>query len=424
MTVPRHEHDNASLDRPAEAPAAGGRAGRAGRGLLHRGLRGLRELLTDGPAPEPDPTEIGTEGAGDLSDWDASVAERKRVIFANTLRATCLVAIPLILAFALWDREVSTRDTGLALILRLVWCAMLAAIVVLLTRKPPLQEIRIYALVLVGGSILIMSVICLVLDITILLTASILLILSAVTLLFTRRSDLLYAGGFAIIFPNLALLLDADSRWRFVDYNAFSGAGLVLLFVLVHIRLNLLERSFALEYALRQKQRETDWLASVDPLTKVWNRRLFTELCARELARAERLGSRSAILMLDLDLFKRVNDTYGHEAGDAVLVAVAECWRAALRLPDILGRIGGEEFAVLLPDTPVVEAQRIAERLRMATEALRIDIGTGKDLPITVSIGCTVWATDEPLETAIKRADDALYEAKNAGRNRVVVART
>lgn len=157
-------------------------------------------------------------------------------------------------------------------------------------------------------------------------------------------------------------------------------------------------------------------LATRDSLTGLSNRRHFMEQASRVVAERARTGRPAAIVMLDIDRFKSVNDRFGHPVGDRVLAATAECVAGQLRPYDISGRIGGEEFATLLPDTDADAAFGVAERLREAIGALRLQ--AGQELRWTVSLGVAAFRQGEDLETAMKRADAALYEAKNAGRNR------
>ena len=164
--------------------------------------------------------------------------------------------------------------------------------------------------------------------------------------------------------------------------------------------------------------------AITDPLTGLYNRRYFMELAHREHRQALREGASLAILMLDLDHFKRVNDTYGHLVGDQALRAVALLCQDHLRQTDIIGRYGGEEFIVLLPATRIHAediAHRIAERLRRAIASTPIRTPQG-EVRLTVSIGAaTLSEAGEALDVLIQRADQALYLAKQQGRNRVVV---
>src|SRR3569623_846515 len=164
--------------------------------------------------------------------------------------------------------------------------------------------------------------------------------------------------------------------------------------------------------------------ARVDVLTGLNNRRHIFELAERELARSKRHAQGFSILMLDVDHFKAVNDTYGHDAGDEVLRRLSEVCIETLREIDIVGRIGGEEFAVLLPETAGVRAVDAAERLRLAIAAAAVP-ARGESVHFTVSIGVTSFTPDdEQADTLLKRADAAMYRAKRAGRNRVCVDET
>jgi len=171
----------------------------------------------------------------------------------------------------------------------------------------------------------------------------------------------------------------------------------------------------------KQTERALRELAWRDPLTGLLNRRHFCERAVEELNRAQRYGHALAVLMLDLDYFKRVNDRYGHGAGDAVLETVGRRWKDALREMDILARFGGEEFAVLLPDTGLDGARLAAERLRasIAEQAVATDEGP---VECTVSVGVSALRPDDRrIETLLHRADEALYRAKELGRDRVEV---
>lgn len=170
---------------------------------------------------------------------------------------------------------------------------------------------------------------------------------------------------------------------------------------------------------------EMEVLANHDALTGTANLRHFHRLVGLELGHARRMNRALALLALDLDHFKRINDQFGHAAGDLALKAFAATCRAALREPDILGRCGGEEFAIALPNTGLDGALVLAERLRAAIEALRVPLPDGQDLTFTVSIGIAVAppATSAATDVAalMARADRALYASKKAGRNRVSI---
>ena len=170
----------------------------------------------------------------------------------------------------------------------------------------------------------------------------------------------------------------------------------------------------------KQLEDELKRQARIDLLTGLNNRRHFFELAEQELARTKRYGAPLHALMLDVDHFKLVNDTYGHHVGDLVLQKLSGVCVQTLRGIDILGRIGGEEFAILLPETRGEQALEVAERLRLAVAGAAVPLEQGGSVHLTVSIGvASVVATDARIDDVLKRADAALYAAKNAGRNRV-----
>jgi diguanylate cyclase (GGDEF)-like protein len=172
----------------------------------------------------------------------------------------------------------------------------------------------------------------------------------------------------------------------------------------------------------RTAQAELRRLASTDELTGVANRRWFTSMARRELERCRRYGHPLALLMIDVDHFKRVNDNYGHAVGDEVLKTFARVLEGSLRSVDLLGRMGGEEFAVVLPETNPTAAANTAERLRAAVEALAFPLEDGTALCLTASVGIGVASPEgETLDSLLARADEGLYAAKRGGRNRVIV---
>lgn len=163
---------------------------------------------------------------------------------------------------------------------------------------------------------------------------------------------------------------------------------------------------------------EFEHLASHDPLTNVLTRRVFLEACEQELARCRRHGRSMALLLLDIDHFKTINDTHGHQTGDRVLVDMVARIASLLRRPDQFARFGGEEFVLLLPETSQEEAITVAERILAQVAEPRDGLP-----PITVSIGVATNRPDEDqIDTLLARADRALYQAKAEGRNRVEVA--
>jgi len=169
----------------------------------------------------------------------------------------------------------------------------------------------------------------------------------------------------------------------------------------------------------KQGEKALREMAWHDPLTRELNRGHFLERANEEIERARRAGTPTGLLMLDLDHFKAVNDHYGHAAGDRVLEIVCKRWRAALRSVDLLGRVGGEEFAILLPDSDWEATQRVAERLRsvVATQSVR---SGDYEVDCTLSGGVVMIRSGERnIHDALSRADEALYRAKHLGRNRM-----
>jgi diguanylate cyclase (GGDEF)-like protein/PAS domain S-box-containing protein len=162
-------------------------------------------------------------------------------------------------------------------------------------------------------------------------------------------------------------------------------------------------------------------LARHDPLTGIANRRYFFELAHQEFARAKRNRAPLCIAELDVDHFKRINDQFGHAAGDEMLKALCQGSQHLIRETELFARMGGEEFVVLLPDTRVDGAQQFAERLRAAVARRKLTVG-GKEIGCTISIGvASLRSADTQIEDCLRRADDALYRAKEGGRNRVEV---
>lgn len=171
---------------------------------------------------------------------------------------------------------------------------------------------------------------------------------------------------------------------------------------------------------LERSNAELERLATTDELTGVRNRRRFLEITVHELRAAHRYDRALSLIMFDLDHFKRINDRYGHQCGDAVLAAAAETAAVWLREVDCLARYGGEEFVVLLPESGRTEVEGVAERMRDALARLAVE-WDGEELSLTASFGATsLLASDRDVDQMLERVDRALYEAKDAGRNRVV----
>ncbi|HEY0285615.1 MAG TPA: sensor domain-containing diguanylate cyclase, partial [Pseudomonas sp.] len=171
----------------------------------------------------------------------------------------------------------------------------------------------------------------------------------------------------------------------------------------------------------KQLEDELQRLATTDVLTQSSNRRHFFECAQREFEQARLQGAPMAFLLLDIDDFKLVNDTYGHQEGDVVLQRIAECGRTTLRRGDLFGRIGGEEFAAVFPGCAPDMAKQIAERLQREIQRLSFQCDDNA-FGITASQGLTnLGANDPSLEALYARADAAMYQAKRQGKNQIVL---
>ncbi len=227
-------------------------------------------------------------------------------------------------------------------------------------------------------------------------------------------------------------------RWQIVLGGALVLAQAVLIGVLVAAlrarrrvlaavsdeRNNLEDRVLQRTLELLMANTRLEQLATTDPLTGIANRRKMTEHIGKELERVRRLRHPLALLMVDIDHFKRINDTYGHEAGDRALVAVAGMLSASLRAVDTVGRFGSEEFVLLMPETDLETAGLAAERLREAASQLVVEVDGGLTIALTISVGVAASRPQHAPDTAsslLVRADRALYQAKAEGRDRVVL---
>jgi len=175
------------------------------------------------------------------------------------------------------------------------------------------------------------------------------------------------------------------------------------------------------ELKLQALQKELTLLASTDSMTKLYNRRYFSKISTHIFDLAQRNKQYSSIIMIDIDKFKNINDTYGHNIGDDVIISLANQLISQQRKSDICCRFGGEEFVILLPNTPLEGAKNVAMKLKDDVENIQVSINPKKSIGFTISIGITQIdiEDDKGIESALKRADNALYEAKINGRNRV-----
>ncbi|NJD23840.1 MAG: diguanylate cyclase [Betaproteobacteria bacterium] len=225
-----------------------------------------------------------------------------------------------------------------------------------------------------------------------------------------------YTAGFILRFTITGALLTAGLYWSETslrrDRNEMTIQRLALESERERLNSEIARRGM-LEKELRQQ-------ATTDALTGLLNRRAFMERFTSELSRGQRHGPMPTLIILDIDHFKKINDGYGHPAGDAVLVHLAQLLRASLRNVDLVGRIGGEEFALLLIETDSNAAEPVIERLLERIRKTQVRLTDGEVINFTSSIGSTAVQWGDVVDTAIQRADEALYTAKNSGRNRHV----
>jgi diguanylate cyclase (GGDEF)-like protein len=230
-------------------------------------------------------------------------------------------------------------------------------------------------------------------------------------LLYSIRSPFVH-----LAFCGLCTVLNVIAGYFELDYVDFDNVvfnRIIATIVLYSVSL-LLYRNSQSESVLKR-------LATTDPLTGALNRRHFMELMSREQRRAERYNAVFSVLMIDIDHFKRVNDTYGHQVGDQAIQAMSDACQKALRPTDLLARYGGEEFIITLTHTDQPGAAKVAERLRESVAEIELPTEQGV-LKFTISVGVSTFFKRSLLEEIIGRADQALYQAKTSGRNRVCLA--
>lgn len=214
--------------------------------------------------------------------------------------------------------------------------------------------------------------------------------------------------------PSRLLVIEQETLWR-----VMRAAPMVALNLLQILSNRVRQANTVLEEAIRAQQ-DSERSAISDELTGLHNRRWLREMFPRQLERSARQGEAASLIMADIDHFKRLNDTFGHLAGDEVLRRVARTLLDQLRPGDLCARYGGEEIAVLLPNTALTAAVTVADRLRAAVAQTSVRLPDGQTLPaITISMGVAEFRPGEDLAQLLTNADAALYRAKQRGRNRV-----
>ena len=223
--------------------------------------------------------------------------------------------------------------------------------------------------------------------------------------IFTSKADHFPFGEFAVFFP------------------AFLAIGFVYF---SYRRVRELEseitRRLKLEMALRESEKKYKDLSITDDLTELYNVRYFEDRLNGEIDRTTRYGRPLSMILLDIDDFKNYNDSYGHTEGNKVLSALGTVVRGCIRRTDTAFRYGGEEFTIILPETPITGAVGVAERIREGFASESFSPKPDEVVRATVSLGVCQYEPDEDVESFIRRADSAMYEAKQQGKNRVSVA--
>lgn len=210
-----------------------------------------------------------------------------------------------------------------------------------------------------------------------------------------------------------------DPRYLVIQLAIFIAFSIVTLEFVTRLRLNLQQRT----QELMKAKDELEHLARTDALTNLLNRRTALDHLDRTLAHAARRSRPFALLMADLDNFKQINDTFGHAAGDTVLKTIADLFRSNLRPYDLISRIGGEEFLIIIPDADLFTGRDLAERARLAVSHAVIRIGENQEAHVTASFGVTAL-DPKALKSAdelLKTVDDALYDSKRGGKDRVSI---
>ena len=232
-----------------------------------------------------------------------------------------------------------------------------------------------------------------------------------------------YIHGIIKSMTGIISILTAISLWYLLPQAISLPSKRVMsakIVELMHAEQKLAEANLHLEAEVQKRTAQLEKMATTDELTTLLNRREIIRLLELEIARAERQNSALSIMMLDLDHFKAINDNHGHLAGDRALISTAERFKQLVRKTDFIGRVGGEEFLVILPDTDINNAFELAERVR---QALQQHITDNPSEPgCTVSIGVAQCRAGDNLYSLIQRADETLYQAKSNGRNCVYQA--
>ncbi len=348
-------------------------------------------------------------------------AAQQRARLAELLRVGLIAGGVLFPLFAVWETYVAgDHFVGAALRTRLVCGTLLLALVPLL-RWPLLArrgEVILIAAAAIGGvgvahlSTLLPSATTHAVGALALTTLGILVVATTFRQTVMALAAYLLAANLVLWRAGFPQLLEVDF---FVGASAAAACLMALLFE------HNARRAFQATLELDEERRHLQQLATIDPLTSVDNRRSFLQKGDYHVRAAQRYLRPLSLMRIDIDHFKAINDEHGHHVGDLTLRTLAQAVGKLIRTADVLGRIGGEEFGLVLPETDAIAAARLAERLRKQLEAIEVDLSPGC-VQFTVSVGVTsISSKEDSLEVLLQRADRALFEAKRGGRNRVRV---
>jgi diguanylate cyclase (GGDEF)-like protein len=332
---------------------------------------------------------------------------------------TLLTLPPLILGLWAWDWAIDPRAAPGTLLLRVGMAACLLPCILVI--RSPRTTLRGYT-ILLYGSVLATEVFWLAIlrrlegGMVYGIGGSMYYVLGMLVVgLPLRFRDNILGLSLALLMPDAVAAAGGLPGFSFARYNTLIlPAGALSLFTIWAFD-RLYRRLFTYQRGMEQ-------LAGEDPLTNLPNRRQFMKAGEQTVEQVRRYGRTASLLVMDLDHFKSINDRYGHAAGDAALQAAARLLREHQRGADLSARLGGEEFGMLLPETDLTGSVAVAERVRAACDALRVQVpgGVFAPLTLTMSIGAAAFdVQDRSLDDVLRRADAALYRAKHAGRNRV-----
>lgn len=373
-----------------------------------------------GAAPRDPPPPLGEDA------FEASIAPRA----LEALRVECALGIAMVPGFWALDWFVIPEGVWITLWIRLL-CTVVGVALLVARARAPAWTTRWVGPLSVGFSLLVawsIAVMCFMHEgYESPYYAGINLLVMCVGLLFSWRTStaVLFMLGIYLFYmgPWLLGLLEIRDITATLTNQFFILSTMVVTVASQYYRRSLERREFEGQVAQRRLLAEVQQMATTDSLTGLYNRRQFFRLGEDELERARRYRHPICVMMVDIDHFKAINDNYGHTIGDQVLCAIAKRMLGGLRRSDVAGRYGGEEFAMVLPETDATAAAAVVgERLRSAVACQPIDTAEGA-LPVSISVGVAAVRTGaETLLDALSRADAALYAAKRAGRNLVMSA--